>query len=239
MGHGLTGNLGESAQDARDMAELSGSRQSVATVTAWQCYLAALRGDLDLALRLSEEVMEVTGGRREFLAGMVFGPLAFVALHTGDPPTCTEMLTGALHRPEPVGVASIDRMVWYNLLAEAAALLGRPNEAASWADRAQSEIRPWSPPRRTDLAHTARAHALFSTSPACALDHAKAATALFTSVGDPVAAGQAHLLAGRALNTLARPHEARTTFSRARTLFDGCGARFFALKALDEEHPAG
>jgi tetratricopeptide (TPR) repeat protein len=231
--HGHTGDLEEASrhiEDARDIAELSGSSQFVANASAYQCYISTVRGDLDGALRLGRQIVEAAGGRRDFYAAMVYGPLSFAYLQAGDPAACTELLTAALRRPESASVAPMSKMWWYEMLAESAATQGRLDAAEYWADRAEAGLRPWTPPRRRGTAHLARVHALMPADPAGALEHARAAAELFTSVGEPIRAGLAHLAAGQALAALDEPGRAGAAFARSRALFEACGAALYVSR---------
>lgn len=233
-----TGGLAEAwehLEDAREMAELTGSTHLTANVSGGQCLIAALQGNLDLALRLGRETFAANRDRQEYFAGTVFGPLAFALLHSGDPEGCVDVLTTSLERLESVRVAPLTKIWWHALLAEALAELGRPDEAAEWARRAEEHVGPWTPPRRRGAAHLAMAYALLAVDPIAALDRANAAADMFAAARDPLRHGQARMVTGTALTTLGETVAARAEFARARALFDGAGAQLFVMKALREE----
>ncbi|TWP45733.1 AAA family ATPase [Lentzea tibetensis] len=222
---GQTGDLDRVShhlEDARDAAELSGYDQFTAAVCAFQSWVATFRGDLDLALRLGKEAI-TAGGERNLFAGLVHGPVAFAALRSGDAATCTDLLTAALGHPRSSTVPPMTRVWWYSLLAEAAAAQRLPDVSATWADRAEADLRPWTPPRRRGHTHLARVHAALPTDPARAVDHATRATALFDSVGQPVMGAHARQLLAVSLRARGDAGAARAELTKARALADRCG----------------
>ena len=225
--HRALGDLPAAArclEDARDAAALLDTDELTSLVLAYQCTVTALQGDVDLALRLGKEAVAVAGSRRDYFAGAAAGALAQALLHAGDPAECVAVLLGGTGSPQLIGIDPLSRSAWFLMLAEAEAALGRPDQAMTWADRAQAEADLIDSPRRSGSARLARAYALLPTDPAAAAANADAALRFFTTAGDPIGAGLAHLALGTAGG-------ARAHFTRARSHFERSGAHLLAARA--------
>ncbi|GIF18221.1 DNA-binding SARP family transcriptional activator [Actinoplanes tereljensis] len=211
-------------EDARDAAALLDTDELTSLVLAYQCVVVALQGDLDRALRLGQEAVAVAGPRRDYFAGAAAGALAQAMLYAGDPAGCVEVLLGESADPRLTRIDPVSRSAWFLMLAEAEATRGRLDQAMTWADRAQAEADLIDSPRRSGSARLARAYALLPTDPAGAAANAEAAQRLFSTGADPIGAGLAHLVLGKAGGGPGH-------VARARRLFERCGAGLLAARA--------
>jgi DNA-binding SARP family transcriptional activator/tetratricopeptide (TPR) repeat protein len=226
--HRALGDLPAAArclEDARDAAALLDTDELTSLVLAYQCVVTALQGDVDHALRLGREAVAVAGTRRDYFAGAAAGALAQALLHAGDPTGCVDVLLGETDDPRLTGIDPVSRSAWCLALAEAESARGRPEQAMFWADRAQAEADLIDSPRRSGSARLARAYALLPADPVGAAANAEAAVRLFTTAADPIGAGLAHLVRGTAGGGPGH-------FTRARLLFERCGAGLLVARAL-------
>lgn len=225
--HRALGDLPAAArclEDARDAAALLDTDEFTSLVLAYQCTVLALQGDVDLALRLGKEAVALAGGRGDYFAGVAAGALAQALLHAGDPAECVAVLLGEADGPRLIGIDPVSRSAWCLTLAEAEAARGRPEQAMTWADRAQAEADLIDSPRRSGTARLARAYALLPADPAGAAASAGAALRFFTAAADPIGAGLAHLVLGTA-------GDERAHFTRARSHFERSGAHLLVARA--------
>ncbi|MFI7600487.1 BTAD domain-containing putative transcriptional regulator [Actinoplanes sp. NPDC049681] len=232
--HRALGDLPEAArclEDARDAAALLDTDELTALVLAYQCTVTVLQGDLDHGLRLGKEAVAVAGNRSGYFAGTAAGALALALLHAGDPAGCVTTLLGDGAELDVRRIDPLSRSAWFLLLAQADAARGRPEQAMTWAERAQAEAGAGDSPKRTGSARLARAYALLPTDPAAAATYAEAALQPFAVAADPIGAGQAYLTLGSARASIGDIEGARAALVRARARFARSGAHLLGARA--------
>jgi DNA-binding SARP family transcriptional activator len=237
--HRSLGDLPEAArclEDARDASALVDADELTALVLAYQCNVAALQGDLDLAFRLGKEALDLVGARKGFFTRTAVGALAQAHLHAGDPAGCVGLLLGDTDGRQLADADPVTRGAWYLALAQAEAAQGHPEQALRWAERAQVDAAVAFLPRLAASAQLARAYALLATDPVRAAAHARTAAESLADYGDRIGSGQAYLAAGTALAAIGDADSARDRFARARALFSDCGAHLLALQVRREEN---
>jgi DNA-binding SARP family transcriptional activator/tetratricopeptide (TPR) repeat protein len=220
--HLLLGDLDRAAvhlADQLDAAYLTDSAELRSFALRNQCWLALARGDTEAALHAGKEALACADAEKDRATGEAAGTLGVAHLLAGDPATAIDLMVSGGGGADLWRVDPFERANWYESLASAEAARGRAGEAAGWADRAFANAAGL--PRRTGLAHLARAHALSSTDPVAAVGAALRGADLLRGAGDRIMAGRAHLLAGR---LVAEPDHAREQFAVARELFEACGA---------------
>ncbi|RSM47553.1 hypothetical protein DMB66_48320 [Actinoplanes sp. ATCC 53533] len=235
--HLLLGDLeraGAFLDDQLDAAYLTGSTDLVSQAWRNQCWIALARGDVEEALRAGKEAVACADAEKHGVGGLAEGTLGLAHLLSGDPATCIDLMVSGGGGPGLRRVDPFERSTWYEALAAAEAALGHTDEAAGWADRAFANAAGL--PRRTGLAHVARAHSLRATDGGAAAESALRGAELLRDAGDRIMAGLAHLLAGQILAApeLAAPDRAREQFAAACALFEACGATGHLKRAVRE-----
>jgi ATP/maltotriose-dependent transcriptional regulator MalT len=221
----MQGDLDRAARhlaDEYDSAHLNGSPALRTFALRSQCLLAIAAGDAEKAVRLGKEAVAAADESRLSDVGIVAGSLGAAHFLAGDAATCVELMVDAGGGPDLWRVHPVERGNWYEILAAAGVALGHTKDAEDWADRAFAEAAGL--PRRTGLAHLARAHVLLPTDPRGAADSAVRAVALLRGAGDRITAGRAHVLAGAAFGACPDLDRAREHLSEACVLFEACGA---------------
>ncbi|OXM65926.1 helix-turn-helix transcriptional regulator [Amycolatopsis vastitatis] len=219
----VLGNLDRAAghlTDERDSAHLTGSPALHSFALRSHCMLAITVGDAEAAVRLGKEALALAEEAKLPEIGLVSGTLGVACFLAGDAATCVELMVRGGGGPDLWQVYPVERGNWYETLAAAEASLGHAKKAEEWAGRAFAQAAGL--PRRTGLAHLARAHAL--TDPLGAADAAVRAVELLRGAGDRVQAGRAHVVAGTAFGAAADVNRAREHFGEACALFEACGA---------------
>lgn len=232
----LDGQLARAAahyEDELDAAYLTGSDAQRSLALRNQCMLAIVAGDAENAVRLGREALECAAEGQFATARLATGTLGGAYLLAGDPAKCVELVTDASGGQDLWVVDPVERSNWYLTLAMAEAALGHPKAAGAWADRAFAHAAGL--PRRTGLAHLARAHALLPDDPAAAATEAQRAAELLGGADDRIAAGLANVVAGNAHAASSDREAASQRFAAAVALFEECGAPHQVDNALREQ----
>jgi DNA-binding NarL/FixJ family response regulator/tetratricopeptide (TPR) repeat protein len=222
------------AEDAVDMALLTGSNEQRVIALAMRCWISTWTGDLDVALRAGNDAVErYDRNITPWTAALAFRMLGEARLAADDPEGClalTETIGGAdLPRADPWS-----RVGWYELLTRAELAAGRVEAAAAWAKRGSAAAARLRLRGRSGLALLARAHAQAAQAPAEAFDLALAAQRALTTAGMVLDAERARLIVGRALAARGKPDLAVAELRRAQAAFETRGARPLARLAATE-----
>ncbi|GHE36145.1 helix-turn-helix transcriptional regulator [Streptomyces capitiformicae] len=235
--HILRGDLERAAghlDDELDAVLLTGSEALHGPALRNQCWLAISAGDTENALRLAKEALACAEGGGSPDVRLATGLLGIAHLFADDPATCVDlMMTAAGGDPELRAVDPLERTAWHEALAAAEAALGHLDKATAWADRAFAHAAGL--PRRTGVAHLARAHALLPGDPARAAAEALRSAELLLAAGDRLMAARAHAVAAVALAADSRPDAAREQFAESTALLQACGAQRHKETALREQ----
>jgi DNA-binding NarL/FixJ family response regulator len=229
-----TGQLAEAsaaAEDAVELASLSGHDEHRTAALALRSWVATWTGDLEVARAAAavagEQWPRHSRGWRAFLAART---LSDARLAMGDPEGCLALATSAAVT-EPPDAADWARIGWYEVLTRAELAAGHPPAAVRWADAAVATARRRDLPGCTGLALLARAQALAVTDPATASGYAAAARDALNGAGMVLDAGRAALVNAAALAARGSRDEASAQAQAAQLVFESCGAGPYARKA--------
>jgi DNA-binding CsgD family transcriptional regulator len=229
-----TGRLAEAstaAEDAVEMAALSGHDEHRTAALALRSWVATWTGDLETARSAAAVAAEQwprhPRGWRAFLAART---LSDARLAMGDPEGCLALATSAAVT-EPPDAADWARVGWYELLTRAELAAGHPPAAVRWADAAVATARKRDLPGCTGLALLARAQALTATGGPGASGFAAAARDALTDAGMVLDAARAALVSASALAAHGDRDQAAAQARAAQSVFESCGAGPFARKA--------
>ena len=229
-----TGQLAEAsaaAEDAVELASLSGHDEHRTAALALRSWVATWTGDLEVARAAAAVAAEQwprhSRGWRAFLAART---LSDARLAMGDPEGCLALATSAAVT-EPPDAADWARIGWYEVLTRAELAAGHPPAAVRWADAAVATARRRDLPGCTGLALLARAQALAATDPATASGYAAAARDALNGAGMVLDAGRAALVNAAALAARGSRDQASAQAQAAQLVFESCGAGPYARKA--------
>jgi DNA-binding NarL/FixJ family response regulator len=219
------------ADDAVELAALSGCDEQRAAALALRCWVATWTGDLEVA-RSSAAVAAEHWPRhsRDWLAFLAARTLSDARLALGDPEGCLAPATSATVAELP-DAADWARVGWYELLTRAELAAGHPPAAARWADAAVVTARRRNLPGCTGLALLARAQALTATDAEAASGLAVAARDALNGAGMVLDAARAALVNASALAAHGDRDQASAQAQAAQSVFEFCGAGPFARKA--------
>ncbi|MBV9449115.1 MAG: AAA family ATPase [Streptosporangiaceae bacterium] len=229
------GRLPEAAaccEDAVDAALFSGSDELYTVALAAQAWIATWTGDLDLALRASDEAVAVAGPLGQWFPTLAGITRALPRLLTGDAAGCVDLIVGSAGGPGLEALDPWQRVSWFEVLVRAELARGNIAQAATWADRAEEAAAGLGLPCRSGVAMLARAQVLACSDPSAAARLALAAAAAFDRAGSPIHTGRAQLIAGA---TLSDPVLARAELRRAQACFAACGAPLMHRRAVREQ----
>ena len=212
------------AEEAAEVAALTGSGGVQAVTLAVHAWTLILKGDavggLEIARRAVEAARSVEGWNRT-IAQLRVGHAYLAA---GDFERALEELDAADLDPELSKVPLPYRPEMYELLVQACLGAGRPAEAATWAGLATNTVTGLGLPGCVGFADLAWAQVhLACGAYGDAVVRANAAAKQFGLVGQRLEVGRAHLVAGLALT--AQGSDATADLRRARTVFAACGAQ--------------
>ena len=229
-----TGQLAEAfaaAEDAAEMAALSGREEHLTSALALRSCVAAWTGDFETARGAAAVAAEQwprhSRGWRAFLAAR---SLSDARLAMGDPEGCLALATSAAVT-EPPDAAEWARVGWYELLTRAELAAGHPPAAVRWADAAAATARRRDLPGCTGLALLARAQALMANDPPGAAGYAAAARDALNGAGMVLDAARATLVNASALAARGDRDQASALARAAQSVFESCGAGPFARQA--------
>jgi DNA-binding CsgD family transcriptional regulator len=228
---GRLADAGVAAEEAVEVALLSGSDEQRAAALAMQCWVATWTGDFDLASRAGAAAAEPRPGAAGGWTGaLAIRMLAEARLAMGDPQGCLSLAD--LAGGPRVGAADAHtRIGWYELLTRAELAAGRQEAAGVWAEAAVSASAGFGQGGRQGLALLARAQALAATEPEAALRLATAAFEALEKPGLVLDAARAAVVAAQARAACGEPEAAMTELEAARSVFDLCGAEPLARNA--------
>ena len=219
------------AEEAAEVAMLSGSGDQQAMAQALRCCLAAWTGDLEVARTAAAAVARRLPERpRGWLTVLAVRTLADARLAMGDPEGCLALAASAIGAG-PSEVTGWARAGWHELLTRAELAVGRTPAAARWAEVA-AYTSLGDLPGRTGLALLARAQGMISADPQDAYDLAVASRDAFSSAGMVLDAARATLAGAAALAAGGDPDRACAQAREAQSVFQSCGAMTFARSAV-------
>ena len=229
-----TGRLAEAspaAEDAVELAALSGHDEHRTAALALRSWVATWTGDLEAARAAAAVAAEQwprhPRGWRAFLAART---LSDARLAMGDPEGCLALATSAAVT-EPPDAADWARVGWYELLTRAELAAGHPPAAVRWADAAVATARQRDLPGSTGLALLARAQALTAADAPAASGFAAAARDALNDAGMVLDAARAALVSASALAAHGDRDQAAAQARAAQLVFESCGAGPFARQA--------
>ncbi|HSS89524.1 MAG TPA: AAA family ATPase [Streptosporangiaceae bacterium] len=229
-----TGQLAEAsaaAEDAVELASLSGHDEHRTAALALRAWVATWTGDLEAARAAAAVAGELwprhSRGWRAFLAAR---SLSDARLAMGDPEGCLALATSAAVT-EPPDAADWARIGWYELLTRAELAAGHPPAAVRWADAAVATARRRDLPGCTGLALLARAQVLAASDPSTASGYAAAARDALNDAGLVLDAARAALVSAAALAAHGRRDQASAQAQAAQSVFESCGAGPYARRA--------
>lgn len=234
--HAMAGRLGEAAslvEDALEATLLLASDEGHSIVLTVQSVVAAAAGDLELALRAGEQAVNAAGLTRNLFSSIALVTLAWARLEADDAYGAIEAALAAGGGPELRNLGRQLRPEAYELLVQAELRCGSRSAAEAWAERAEATAAALGSSGSKGFALLARAHVLLSSNPAGAGECAQAAAAAFDEVGNRIAGGRAHLLAGVARGAAGEDVTASAALARAEALFETCGARRLHEQVVD------
>jgi DNA-binding CsgD family transcriptional regulator len=232
------GRLPEAArrtEEAVEIAHLAGSDQLMAWAETMHCWVAGRRGELPEAIAAGREAVRI--GER-----VAKGPYTVVAscwladalIESGAPAEGREALLAAVEGPELPGVEPAFRSCIYEVLTRADLALGRTDDAAAWARRAESAVEGLELPGRESFALRALAEvALAQGRPDEAAALAREA-ARKAGAGYRVDSARARVVAGRSLAAVGDRDGAVVELEGARAELATCGANRYRDQAVRE-----
>ena len=203
--------------------------------------MAVAAGDLELALSVSQESVDVTRHLDDRLVSTYARwALASALLERGDAGRAIELLVSAADGDELPRIPEPWRAHYLELMTRAWLAHDRPAEAADAAGRAAATAERVGLKAAHAMAdRAAAAVALATGDPATATDRALAAAAAAEEIGARVDAARARTLAGRALAETGEHDRAMQELERAATELGACEARRYRDEAEHELRKRG
>lgn len=229
----------EALDDAIEGARLLGNAHSLGWTLFNRSWTALLAGDLDTALNMAEESVELFGGLESPVATLTttyaHTGLGTVLLEKGEPERCLELLLAAGGGADLPLIPATWRIVLQEVVARAWIALERQDEAELAAERAERQAAELGLPLGVAMARRARAAvALAAGDSEAAAQAALASAATAEAIDARVEAARARTLAGRALLAAGDRAGAAKELERAFTELDACGAARFRDEAARE-----
>jgi DNA-binding NarL/FixJ family response regulator len=240
----MTGRVTEAAdllEEAVEAARLSGNREALGWNLLSRGYVAVAAGDLELALSVAQESVDVTRDLDDRLV-WTYARWAFASalLETGEPGRAIDVLLQAAEGEELPSIPEPWRAHYFELLTRCWLAFGRPLEADETATRAGAAAERIGLTSATALAdRAAAAVALASGDPPIAAERALAAAAASDAVDARVDAARARTLAGRALAAAGERDRAMAELDAAARELGACGARRYREEAEHELRKLG
>lgn len=232
-----TGRLAQArraAEEAEDLALLSGSAQLRLFAATTRCRVAVSRGDAGAAGELAARVRALAAGHTGLFASLGLAVAAEASLLCGEPAECT---SGVLAAGGGEALRLFDpssRVMLYELLTRAALAAAELPRARHWARLAGEARRAGVLACSAGLACLATARVLLAQDrPGDALAAARSAAAELAT-GDPVELARARLLEGRAAAALGRRAEALAALHEVAGAAGRCGADGLRDEATQE-----
>jgi ATP/maltotriose-dependent transcriptional regulator MalT len=222
------------AEEAVDAAYLSGSDEMRAAALAVTSWIASWTGDVALAQRAGRAAVRTAEPLAGWIKAVASAMFARTGLVTGDPDDAARMIVAQFGGPDLPAADPWTRLSWWEVLVRGEIALGRTDQAATFAARAEALAGRLGLAGHRGLALLARAQVLAAQGDrGAAAELAMAAADSFTSVGCRLEAGRARLLAG---TTLADRQDAGRELEQAKETFAACGARDLRRQAIRELH---
>jgi ATP/maltotriose-dependent transcriptional regulator MalT len=239
-----TGRVTEAADlldEAVEAARLSGNRESLGWNLLSRAYVAVAEGDLELALGVAQESVDVTRELDDRLvstnARWAFGS---ALLEVGEPGRAIQVLVTAAEGKDLPRIPEPWRAHYFELLTRAWLALGRLRDAEMTATGAAATAERVALPAATAMAdRAAAAVALGSGNPATAVERALAAVAAAEEIGARVDAARARTLTGRALAATGEHDRALAELEAAARELSACAARRYRDEAEHELRKLG
>jgi DNA-binding NarL/FixJ family response regulator/tetratricopeptide (TPR) repeat protein len=239
-----TGRVTEAAdllEEAVESARMSGNVEALGWNLLSRGYVAVAGGDLELALSVAQESVEVTRDLDDRLVS-TYARWAFASalLEKGDPGRAIEVLVTAAEGKDLPRIPLPWRPHYFELLTRSWLALGRPMEAEKAATRAATTAErvgltvPTGPANRA-----AAAVALARRDPRTAADRALAAAVASESGGARIDGARARTLAGRALAAAGEQDRAIAELEAAARELAACSARRYRDEAEHEMRRLG
>jgi DNA-binding NarL/FixJ family response regulator len=229
---GRLADAAECAEEAVDLALLSGCGEQRASAYAMRCWVATLTGDLDVALRAgavaSRERPEAASA---WFASTAARMLAEARLAAGDPDGCVALLDQG-GGPELSAAPASSHAGWYELLTRAELARGRVAAAAMAAGCAESAAARFGLGGQAGLALLARAQVVAAREPGAAVEVAAAAFEALRGAGRVLDAARAQVVAGVELAVRGELDEAGAALRAAQATFEASGAQLLARQAV-------
>ena len=223
---GQLSGAAEILDTAIEVARLSGHAEGLAWNLFGRSLAATAAGDVETALAAGEEGMEALRDLDKSFPSLGVGlALAGALLASGDPGRAGDELVTAAGGEELPLMPACWQPGSFELLTRCRLALGRRDEAAGAAARAEAAAEALGlrmPAAMADRA--AAAVALEAGDSPSAAERALASAATAEAVGAPVEAALSRALAGRALAQAGEPGRAASELERAAAQFEACGA---------------
>jgi DNA-binding NarL/FixJ family response regulator len=239
-----TGRVTEAADlldEAVEAARLSGNHESLGWNLLSRAYVAVAAGDLELALAVAQESVDVTRELDDRLVS-TYARWAFgsALLEKGEPGRAIEVLVTAAEGKDLPRIPEAWRPHYFELLTRAWLAVGRLRDAELTATGAAATAERVALPSATAMAERAAAAvALGSGNPVTAAERALAAAAAAENVGARIDAARARTLAGRALAAAGEHDRAIAELEAAARELAVCGARRYRDEAEHELRKLG
>jgi DNA-binding NarL/FixJ family response regulator len=224
------------ADEVIDAARLSGNLESLAWNLNTRAFVGAMAGDLELAVRLAEESVGVTGDLDDRLIGTYarWG-LAAALLEKGEAERATEALLAAAAGAELRRIPESWRAHYLELLTRCRLALGDPAAAECAVARGRAAADRVQCRAATAMAERAAAALLLARGDAeGAARRALTAATVGGAAGARVDAARSRTLAGRALAAVGERERALTELEEAARELETCEARRFRAEAEHE-----
>lgn len=239
-----TGRVTEAADlldEAVEAARLSGNLESLGWTLLSRGYVAVAAGDLELALSVAQESVEVTRDLDDRLVSTnARWALASALLEKGESERAIEVLLSAADGKDLPRIPLPWRAHYLELLTRGWLAVGRTDEAEETAGRARATADRVGLAAVTAMAdRAAAAVALAKGNPVIAADRALAAAAASEEIGARVEAARARTLAGRALAAAGERDRAIAELEAAARELGACAARRYRDEAERELRKLG
>ena len=237
----MLGRLAEASaasEEAAELARLLGSGRQRAFALSQRCLTASWSGDDEAAIRLGCQAVTTAGDTAEWWGRVAEHAQAVALVNAGRLDEGAEILLVACDHYVRPKLDPGTLLSCCETMAAVEAARNRPDEALTWADRAD-QISYSDLKINTGLAELARAHALSRLDPAAAATHAIEAAGILAGTGRVIDAGRARLRAGTAAAEAGDRARSRVELRAAAEIFDSCGAKGPLAEALREQRRAG
>ena len=239
-----SGRVAQSAElldGAVEAARLSGNAQALGWNLLSRAYTAVAAGDLELAVELAEESVELTRGLDDSLVSTYANvALADALCESGEAERAAEVLVTAAGGEDLPLIARGWRANYFELLTRCRLELGRTAEAERAAGQASLTAAETGLSLATAMGRRAAAAvALARGAPARAAELALAGVAAADESGARVDAARTRTLAGRALAAAGERDQANTQLEAAARELEACGARRYREEAEHELRKLG